>query len=105
MSSRSRASTFRVRARRSSSLRLRSSRFRSPKGDAMKHAVAALLALVLVGAASQARAGDLEDKRDKLLAEEWLKKAPWITDYDKARDAAKASGKTIFAYFTRSYAL
>mgnify|MGYP001610097195 CR=1 FL=1 len=31
-------------------------------------------------------------------------KAPWITDYDKARDEAKKSGKPIFAYFTRSYA-
>lgn len=45
-----------------------------------------------------------EEKRDKKLAEEWLKKAPWITDYDQAREESKKSGKPIFAYFTRSYA-
>jgi hypothetical protein len=43
-------------------------------------------------------------KRDAKLAEAWLTKAPWFTDYDKAREEAKASGKPIFAYFTRSYA-
>ena len=64
----------------------------------------ALAALVFLGAGSVVRAGDLEDKRDALLKEEWLKKAPWITDYDKAREEAKKSGKAIFAYFTRSYA-
>mgnify|MGYP001568017272 CR=1 FL=1 len=45
-----------------------------------------------------------EEKRDAKLAEGWLKKAPWILDYDKAREEAKASGKPLFAYFTRSYA-
>ncbi len=45
----------------------------------------------------------LEEKRDKKLAEEFLKKAPWITDYDKARAEAKKTGKPVFAYFTRSY--
>ncbi len=63
--------------------------------------LAALLALAAGGAA---RAGDLEDKRDALLKEGWLKKADWITDYDKAREEAKKSGKMIFGYFTRSYA-
>ncbi len=46
----------------------------------------------------------LEEKRDAKLAEAWLKKAPWILDYDKALAEAKKSGKPIFAYFTRSYA-
>jgi hypothetical protein len=59
---------------------------------------------LLLGAGSFARAGDLEDKRDALLKEAFLKKADWITDYDKAREEAKKSGKTIFGYFTRSYA-
>ncbi len=46
----------------------------------------------------------LEEKRDAKLSEDWLKKADWITDYDKALAEAKASGKPIFGYFTRSYA-
>ena len=45
----------------------------------------------------------MEEKRDKKLAEPWLKAAPWITDYDLARKTAKEQGKPIFAYFTRSY--
>ena len=45
----------------------------------------------------------LVDKRDKKLDSEFLKKAKWQTDYDKALAAAKKSKKLIFAYFTRSY--
>jgi hypothetical protein len=47
---------------------------------------------------------DLVKKKEKKLASKWLTKAPWITDYDQAREQAKNSGKPIFAYFTRSYA-
>jgi len=64
----------------------------------------ALAAFVLLGSGGVVRAGDLEDKRDALLKEEWLKKADWITDYDKAREESKKTGKAIFGYFTRSYA-
>ena len=46
----------------------------------------------------------LEQKRDEKFQEAWFKAGPWITDYDKARAESKASGKPIFAYFTRSYA-
>ena len=46
---------------------------------------------------------ELADLRDKKLQSEFLKKADWITDYDKAREAAKSGGKLIFGYFTRSY--
>lgn len=45
----------------------------------------------------------LKEKRDQKLEAEWLKKADWITDYDKARENSKKSKKLIFAYFTRSY--
>lgn len=45
----------------------------------------------------------LQAKLDKKLAEEWVAKSGWITDYDKAREEAKKSGKPIFAYFSRSY--
>lgn len=42
-------------------------------------------------------------KRDAKLAEPWLKKAAWFTDFDAARQAARDQRKLIFAYFTRSY--
>ncbi|MBL8695539.1 MAG: hypothetical protein JNJ88_15715 [Planctomycetes bacterium] len=41
---------------------------------------------------------------EKKLAKPFLKKAGWLTDYDKARAEAKKSGKLIFIYFTRSFA-
>lgn len=68
-------------------------------------AFAALLALASAAPAVAQEKKSLEEKRDELLAEGWLKKADWITDYDKAREESKRSGKAIFAYFTRSYAL
>jgi hypothetical protein len=42
----------------------------------------------------------LEDKLKKPV----FQKAHWIFDYDEARNEARKSGKTIFAYFSRSYA-
>ncbi len=47
---------------------------------------------------------DLKKKYDDKVAEAWVKEGGWITDYDKAREEAKKSGKPVFAYFTRSYA-
>jgi hypothetical protein len=46
---------------------------------------------------------ELKAQREEKLASDFLKKANWITDYDKARAEAKKSKKVIFAYFTRSY--
>jgi hypothetical protein len=64
-----------------------------------------LAAFVVASLGGVARAqDDMVKRRDDLLKEEWLKKADWITDYDKAREEAKKSGKMIFGYFTRSYA-
>jgi hypothetical protein len=63
-----------------------------------------LAAVVAVAAASAAEAQSLEDKLAKKLESEFLKKAPWITDYSKALAESKKSGKPIFGYFTRSYA-
>ena len=65
--------------------------------------IACAAVLLLCGLAVRAE-DSLEQKRDAKLAEEWMKKAAWITDYDKALAESKASGKLIFAYFTRSYA-
>ena len=46
---------------------------------------------------------DLVAKKEAKLKKEFFKKAPWFTDYDKARAEAKKSKKVIFTYFTRSY--
>ena len=45
----------------------------------------------------------LKEKRDQKLDSAWLKKADWITDYDKVLEDSKKTKKLIFAYFTRSY--
>jgi hypothetical protein len=68
----------------------------------MRSALVALGLAVLAGAAHAQETN--EAKRDKKLKEPFLSKAAWTTDYDKAREEARKSGKLIFVYFTRSYA-
>ena len=46
---------------------------------------------------------ELRTKLKKKLASEFLTNANWFTDFDKARARAKATGKILFGYFTRSY--
>jgi hypothetical protein len=65
---------------------------------------ALLVAVILALPASPAAQESLEAKRDKKLAEPFVKKADWIIDYDKALAESKKAGKPIFAFFTRSYA-
>ena len=60
-----------------------------------------LLVLLL---SSTAWAQSNEEKLEKKLKEPWLVEGGWITDYDKAQEEAKKSGKLIFAYFSRSFA-
>ena len=62
---------------------------------------AAVLALLATPAPVFAQSN--EEKKAKKLAEAWIKSPEWTTDYDKALEKAKASGKAIFGYFTRSY--
>jgi len=62
-----------------------------------------ILALV-IAIAAVARAETLEEKRDAKLKKPFVTFAPWIPDYDKAREKAKEQGSIVFAYFTRSYA-
>ena len=69
--------------------------------NVMKRAALAAAVLTLMGSAAFAQS--LEEKRDKKLASEFLKKAAWTTDYDKALEEAKKTGKPIFGYFSRSY--
>ena len=46
----------------------------------------------------------MKKNRDEKLAKDFLKAAPWHTDYAKAKAQAKKDGKLIFTYFSRSYA-
>lgn len=64
---------------------------------------AVLAAAIVTAIGSVAFGQSLEEKRDKKLASEFLKKAAWTTDYDKALEESKKSGKPIFGYFSRSY--
>lgn len=68
--------------------------------------VLAALALSAPLAAQQPQKSqeDFIKLRDEKLAKEVFQKAPWGFDYDAARKQAKAEGKLILAYFTRSYA-
>lgn len=71
----------------------------------MKHLGIAAIVLAIF-ASSAAAQGDQETMKQNLakkLEQPFLKVAPWITDFDKAKAEAKKSGKPIFAYFTRSY--
>jgi hypothetical protein len=67
----------------------------------LKHVI--LATALVAGIGSAAFGQSLEEKRDKKLASEFLKKAAWSTDYDKALAESKKSGKPIFGYFSRSY--
>ena len=65
--------------------------------------IAALLFATASLAAAQSQ-DQLKKKKEEALKEPFLKKAAWLTDYDKALAEAKKTGKPVFAYFTRSYA-
>ncbi|MBI3818803.1 MAG: hypothetical protein HY286_08955 [Planctomycetes bacterium] len=45
---------------------------------------------------------ELQKRLDAKLQSEFLKKLPWLTEYEKAVEESKKSGKLVFAYFTRS---
>jgi hypothetical protein len=66
-------------------------------------AAAALLAAAAPGWAQQASQEQLKANLDKKLKSAFLAKATWLTDYDKALEESRKSGKPIFAYFTTSY--
>ena len=65
--------------------------------------IAALLAALLPAQNQEPSQEQLIKQRDEKLAKEVFTKAPWVADYDKAREQAKRENKLIFAYFTRSY--
>ena len=59
--------------------------------------------LFLAPAMAQGDQADYQAKYEKKLEKEFISFGGWITDYDVARERAKAEGKMIFAYFSRSY--
>jgi hypothetical protein len=46
----------------------------------------------------------LQERYQKYLSKDFIKKGHWVLDYDKARTRARREGKLIFVYFTRTYA-
>jgi high-affinity K+ transport system ATPase subunit B len=63
-----------------------------------------LAALAPAQGRGQKSQDELRQLRTEKLAKEVFKKAPWLTDFDAAREQAKKEGKLLFTYFTRSYA-
>lgn len=49
------------------------------------------------------RAAQLAERRATALAKPVFQTLPWHTDFAAAKEQAAATGKLIFAYFTRSY--
>ena len=46
---------------------------------------------------------ELRAKYEQKIAKDFVSSGNWILDYDDARAKAKAEGKLLFTYFTRSY--
>ena len=66
------------------------------------------LVLSLTGSSLAAQRSYDQDKMKANFAamqtHSWFTGGSWITDLETAKAKAKASGKPIFAYFTRTYA-
>ena len=60
--------------------------------------------LAATSAVSAQSQEELQAKLDEKLALEFIDFGGWTTDYDEARATAKAEGKVLFVYFSRSYA-
>lgn len=70
----------------------------------MRIAGEVLAAAVFLAAAGALSAQDSPEERlQRKLKDPFLARAPWILDFERAKEAGGKSGKLIFAYFTRSY--
>jgi len=70
---------------------------------------ASLLAALCCGTTAHAQRNkptteELQAKYEEELHSPFIAKGNWILDYDEAQQRAKAEGKLILAYFSRSYA-
>lgn len=68
----------------------------------MRTGLAVVLVVTTVLTAT-VRAQDLEARLEAKLAQPFVKNAAWVTDYEKALEESRRSGKLVFAYFTRSF--
>ena len=60
--------------------------------------------LLLTSVTAQGPSQDeLIERKAQKLEQAFLENGNWLTDYTAAKKAAKEQGKSIFAYFTRSY--
>ena len=62
-----------------------------------------LLAAAVLPAQQSDEQKELVAKYEEKLTAEYLEFGGWVTDYDEARARAKAEGKLLFTYFSRSY--
>jgi hypothetical protein len=46
---------------------------------------------------------DLEARLKAKLAQQFVRNADWVLDYDKALERSRRSRRLVFAYFTRSF--
>ena len=65
--------------------------------------LAPTLLAAAVAAPQQPDQAELKAKYEAKLTAEYLEFGGWLTDYDAARAKAKAEGKLLFTYFSRSY--
>ncbi|HLY12374.1 MAG TPA: thioredoxin family protein [Planctomycetota bacterium] len=70
----------------------------------MKIAVLTAALLALAAPAARAQEESLEEKKAEKLKSEFLKKADWLLDFDKAKDEVRKTGKPMLTLFSRSYA-
>lgn len=65
-----------------------------------------ILALLLSCSPAMAQLADQETLRqrfDEKLASPFLELAPWITDFEEAKEAAADTDQLVFVYVSRSY--
>ena len=67
----------------------------------LKRCIAGFSLLLLFSGAAQGQS--LEEKYEKKLAKEFMKKIEWTLTLEEAQKKSKETGKPIFGYFTRSY--
>jgi len=69
--------------------------------------VCSLLSVLSASADAQGKPrsqAELIELREQKLRSEFLRKSPWTTDFNTAKNTAQKRGKLILAYFTRSFA-
>ena len=66
--------------------------------------IALMALLALLAPACMESSDQLRSSYEAKLSEDWFVNGGWSADYDAVRARAKAEGKPILAYFSRTYA-